>query len=90
MPNVIVCSNGLFRPSTRLLAFARVLDGKLNAIAQTHDLSALLQFFLNHRVFLRSRVAERVSKNLALVMTGQEHPHWLTLLGFGPLQPRRT
>ncbi|MBW8833243.1 MAG: hypothetical protein JF606_28460 [Burkholderiales bacterium] len=23
------------------------------------------------------------------LMTGQEHPHWLTLLGLGPLQPLR-
>jgi hypothetical protein len=24
-----------------------------------------------------------------LVMTGQAHPHWLTLLGLGPLQPQQ-
>ena len=23
------------------------------------------------------------------LMTGQGHPHWLTLLGLGPLQPQR-
>lgn len=50
----------------------------------------LLQFFLNHRSFLRSRVAERVGKSPKQLMTGQEHPHWLTLLGFGQLQPLRT
>jgi hypothetical protein len=49
----------------------------------------LLQFFLNHRSFLRSRVPERVGKSPAQLMTGQDHPHWLTLLGFGPLQPLR-
>jgi hypothetical protein len=49
----------------------------------------LLQFFLNHRCFLRSRVPERVGKSPAQLMTGQGHPHWLTLLGLGPLQPQR-
>ena len=49
----------------------------------------LLQFFLNHRRFLRSRVPERVGKSPTQLMTGQDHPHWLTLLGLGPLQPLR-
>ena len=50
----------------------------------------LLRFFLNHRRFLRSRHAERQGKSPRELMTGQSHPHWLTLLGLGPLQPRRT
>ena len=50
----------------------------------------LLQFFLNHRCFVRSRVPERVGKSPAQLMNGQDHPHWLTLLGLGPLQPLRT
>ncbi len=49
----------------------------------------LLRFFLNHRRFLRSRHAERQGKSPRELMTGQAHPHWLTLLGLGPLQPRR-
>jgi transposase-like protein len=49
----------------------------------------LLRFFLNHRRFLRSRHAERQSKSPRELMTGQGHPHWLTLLGLGPLQPQR-
>ncbi|MBV8615692.1 MAG: hypothetical protein JOY66_18260, partial [Acetobacteraceae bacterium] len=49
----------------------------------------LLRFFLNHRRFLRSRHAERRGKSPRELMTGQAHPHWLTLLGLGPLQPRR-
>jgi hypothetical protein len=49
----------------------------------------LLQFFLNHRRFLRSRWAERQGKSPREVMTGQGHPHWLTLLGLGPLQPQQ-
>ena len=47
----------------------------------------LLRFFLNHRRFLRSRHAERQGRSPSELMTGQGHPHWLTLLGLGPLQP---
>jgi hypothetical protein len=49
----------------------------------------LLRFFLNHRRFTRSRRAERSGKSPRELMTGQGHPHWLTLLGLGPLQPRQ-
>jgi len=49
----------------------------------------LLRFFLNHRRFLRSRHAKRQGKSPCELMTGQGHPHWLTLLGLGPLQPQR-
>jgi len=49
----------------------------------------LLQFFLNHRRFMRSRRAERAGKSPRELMTGQGHPHWLILLGLGPLQPQR-
>lgn len=50
----------------------------------------LLKFFLNHRAFMRSRVPERVGKSPRQLMTGEVHPHWLTMLGFGPLQPQRS
>ena len=49
----------------------------------------LLRFFLNHRRFPRSRHAERQGKSPCELLTGQAHPHWLTLLGLGELQPRR-
>ena len=49
----------------------------------------LLRFFFNHRRFMRSRCRARVGKSPREVMTGQNHLHWLTLLGFGPLQPQR-
>ncbi len=49
----------------------------------------LLRFFLNHRRFLRSRHAERQGKSPRELMTGHGHPHWLTLLGLGPLQPQQ-
>ena len=43
----------------------------------------LLRFVLNHRHFLRSRHAERRGKSPRELLTGQAHPHWLTLLGLG-------
>jgi hypothetical protein len=46
------------------------------------DYLVLLQFFLNHRRFLRSEHPERVDKSPAELLTGQGHPHWLELLGF--------
>jgi hypothetical protein len=49
----------------------------------------LLRFFLNHRRFMRSRLAERVGKSPRELMTGECHPHWLTLLDLGPLQNQR-
>jgi hypothetical protein len=42
----------------------------------------LLQFFLNHRRFLRSERPERVDKSPAELLTGQPHPHWLEMLGY--------
>jgi hypothetical protein len=50
----------------------------------------LLQITFNHRRFVRSRCAYRVGKSPREVMTGQSHPHWLTLLGLGPLQPKQS
>ena len=45
------------------------------------DYLALLQFFLNHRRFLRSEHPERVDHSAAELLTGQGHAHWLELLG---------
>jgi hypothetical protein len=45
---------------------------------------ALLQFFLNHRRFLRSEHRDRVGKSPAELLTGQAHGHWLELLGYTP------
>ena len=42
----------------------------------------LLQFFLNHRIFLRSRRTERVGKSPRELMDGHGHPHWIELPGF--------
>jgi hypothetical protein len=42
----------------------------------------LLQFYLNHRRFLRSEREERLDKSPAQLLTGQSHPHWLEMLGY--------
>lgn len=47
---------------------------------------SLLQFFCDHRCFLRSRVPERVGKSSQQLLTGQSHPHWLELFGFKRFQ----
>jgi hypothetical protein len=46
------------------------------------DYLVLLQFFLNHRRFLRSEHPERVGKSPAELLTGDTHPHWLEMLGY--------
>jgi hypothetical protein len=46
------------------------------------DYLDLLQFFLNHRRFLRSERVERIGKSPAELLTGQPHPHWLEMLGY--------
>jgi hypothetical protein len=48
------------------------------------DYLALLQFFLNHRRFLRSEHAEREGKSPAELLSGKSQPHWLELLGYTP------
>ena len=46
------------------------------------DYLALLQFFLNHRRFLRSERPERVGRSPAELLSGSPHPHWLEMLGY--------
>jgi hypothetical protein len=46
------------------------------------DYLALLQFFLNHRRFLRSERPERAGKSPAELLSGSPHLHWLEMLGY--------
>jgi hypothetical protein len=48
------------------------------------DYLALLQFFLNHRRFVRSEHADRVGKSPAELLSGKPQPHWLESLGYTP------
>lgn len=45
------------------------------------DYLHLLQFFLNHRRFLRSEHPQRVDHSPAELLSGQGHAHWLAMLG---------
>jgi hypothetical protein len=45
---------------------------------------ALLQFFLNHRRFVRSEHADRVGNSPAELLSGKPQPPWLELLGYTP------
>jgi hypothetical protein len=42
----------------------------------------LLQYFLNHRRYLRSEHPDRVGKSPTELLTGEPHDHWLELLGY--------
>lgn len=42
----------------------------------------LIQFYLNHKPFMRSRHARLVNKTPAEAMTGKPHRPWLEMLGF--------
>jgi hypothetical protein len=46
------------------------------------DYLELLRFFLNHRRFVRSEYVERAGKSPAELLSGQEHEHWLEMLGY--------
>jgi hypothetical protein len=46
------------------------------------DYLVLLQFYLNHRRFPRSEHKERVDKSPRELLTGEQHSHWLELLGY--------
>lgn len=46
----------------------------------------LLRFFLNHRRFLRSEYPTRRGKSPREILSGETHPHWLSLLGFQPFK----
>jgi hypothetical protein len=46
------------------------------------DYLALLQFFINHRRFVRSQRPERAGKSPAELLSGSPHPHWLEMLGY--------
>jgi hypothetical protein len=42
----------------------------------------LLQFYLNHRRYLRSEAPSRVGKSPVALLTGAPHAQWLELLGY--------
>jgi len=47
---------------------------------------ALIQFYLNHKPFMRSKHERLINKTPAESMTGKSHKPWLEMLGFSGLQ----
>jgi hypothetical protein len=75
------------RHTVRASSLVENLNGRLrNYFSLRRHLGAdylsLLQFFLNHRRYLRSEHPERVGKSPAELLNGQSHPHWLEMLGY--------
>jgi hypothetical protein len=78
---------GIHRSTVRASSQVENLNGRLRKYFYLrhhlgNDYLTLLQFFLNHRRFLRSEHPERVGKSPAELLTGESHPHWLEMLGF--------
>lgn len=48
----------------------------------TQKTLSLIQFYLNHKPFMRSQHQRLIHKTPAQAMTGKDHPHWLEMLGF--------
>jgi len=47
---------------------------------------ALIQFYLNHKPFMRSKHERLINKTPAQSMTGKSHKPWLEMLGFSEFQ----
>ena len=52
----------------------------------TQKILSLIQFYLNHKPFMRSKHERLKKKTPAEALTGKDHPHWLKLIGFSPFQ----
>jgi len=79
--------HNLHRGTVRSSSLVENLNGRLRSYFYLrrhlgNDYLAVLQFFLNHRRFLRSQHPERLGKSPAELLTGQSHPHWLEMLGY--------
>ena len=48
----------------------------------TQKILALIQFYLNHKPFMRSKHEHLIDKTPAEIMTGKPHKPWLEMLGF--------
>jgi hypothetical protein len=77
----------LHRQTVRASSVVENLNGRLRGYFSLRrhlgsDYLDLLRFYLNHRRFPRSDRPERKGKSPRELLTGQEHPRWLELLGF--------
>jgi len=77
----------LHRHAVRASSAVENLNGRLRGYFSLRrhlgsDYLDLLRFYLNHRPFPRSARPERTGKSPRELLTGQQHPHWLELLGY--------
>jgi hypothetical protein len=75
------------RHTVRASSLVENLNGRLRSYFSLRrhlggDYLSLLQFFLNHRRYLRSEHPERVGKSPAELLNSASHPHWLEMLGY--------
>ena len=78
---------GLIKETVRASSIAENLNSRLRNYfflrkVLNNEYLELLQFFLNHRRFMRSSRLERVGKSPKELLTGESHRHWLELLGY--------
>jgi len=81
----------LHRQTVRASSVVENINGRLRTYFSLRrhlgsDYLELLQFYLNHRRFPRSDRPDRKGKSPRELLTGQEHPHWLELLGYQRFQ----
>jgi hypothetical protein len=80
LDNTHRCSSMVENFNSRLRPY---LDEKKNI---TQKVLSLIQFYLNHKPFMRSHHERLKNKTPAQAMTGKAHPHWLEMLGFTPFK----
>jgi hypothetical protein len=83
--------DNLHRQTVRASSVVENINGRLRSYFSLRrhlgsDYLELLQFYLNHRRFPRSDRPDRKGKSPRELLTGQEHPHWLELLGYQRFQ----
>jgi hypothetical protein len=54
----------------------------------SQKIMGLLQFYLNHKPFMRSQHERLKNRTPAQAMTGRPHPPWLEMLGFACFKRR--
>lgn len=80
LENTHRCSSMVENFNSRLRPY---LDERKNI---TQKVLSLIQFYLNHKPFMRSHHERLRNKTPAQAMTGKDHPHWLEMLGFKPFK----
>lgn len=78
---------GILENTHRCSSMIENLNGRIRPyLAEQKEVTQkkldLLQFYLNHKPFARSKHERLINKTPAQALTGKDHPHWLEMLGF--------